>query len=59
MSPLSEHYEKQIKQWDKEYGVFWYDNVDGKIDQKLLDEVKIIHVKSGVELIKSPIVVEL
>ena len=39
MSPLSEHYEKQIKQWDKEYGVFWYDNVDGKIDQKLLDEV--------------------
>ncbi len=39
MSPLNEHYEELIKQWDKEYGTFWYDNVDGKIDQKLLDEV--------------------
>lgn len=39
MSPLNEGYEKIIKQWDKKYGQFWYDNADGKIDQKLLDDV--------------------
>ena len=39
MSPLNEGYEKLIQQWDKEYGQFWYDNPDKKIDQKLLDEV--------------------
>ena len=39
MSPLNEGYEKLIKQWDKDYGQFWYDNADGKINQKLLDEV--------------------
>ena len=37
--PLNEGYEKLIKQWDKKYGQFWYDNADGKIDQKLLDDV--------------------
>jgi hypothetical protein len=39
MSPLNEKYEKLIQQWDKDYGQFWYDNVEGEIDQKLLDEV--------------------
>ena len=39
MSPLNEHYEKLIKKWDEDYGQFWMDNIDGKIDQKLLDEV--------------------
>jgi hypothetical protein len=39
MSPLIEKYEKLIKKWDKKYGQFWMDNVDGEIDQKLLDEV--------------------
>jgi len=39
MSPLNEGYEKLIKQWDKDYGTFWYDNVEEKISPKLLDEV--------------------
>jgi hypothetical protein len=39
MSPLIEKYEVLIREWDKMYGQFWYDNVDGKIDKKILDEV--------------------
>ena len=39
MSPLIEKYEVLIREWDKMYGQFWYDNVDGKIDEKILDEV--------------------
>ena len=39
MSPLNEGYEKLIKQWDKKYGQFWYDNPKGEIDIRLLDEV--------------------
>ena len=39
MSPLNEKYEELIKKWDEKYGQFWYDNVDEKIDQKLLDDV--------------------
>ena len=41
MSPLNEGYEKLIKQWDKNYGQFWYDNADGKINQKLLDKISL------------------
>jgi hypothetical protein len=39
MSPLIEKYEVLIREWDKMYGQFWYDNADGKIDKKILDEV--------------------
>ncbi len=39
MSPLVEKYEKLIKKWDKKYGQFWYDNVDGEIDEKILKDV--------------------
>ena len=39
MSPLIEKYEVLIKEWDKMYGQFWYDNVDGKIDKKILKDV--------------------
>ena len=39
MSPLIEKYEVLIREWDKIYGQFWYDNVDGKIDKKILKDV--------------------
>ena len=39
MSPLIEKYEVLIREWDKIYGQFWYDNVDGKIDEKILKDV--------------------
>ncbi len=39
MSPLIEKYEVLIREWDKIYGQFWYDNVDGKIDEKVLNDV--------------------
>jgi len=39
MSPLIEKYEVLIREWDEMYGQFWYDNVDGKIDEKILDKV--------------------
>ena len=34
-------YEKLIKKYDKKYGQFWYDNIDGKINEKLLNDVMI------------------
>ena len=39
MSPLIEKYEVLIREWDKMYGQFWYDNVDGEIDEKILKDV--------------------
>ena len=39
MSPLIEKYEVLIREWDKMYGQFWYDNVDGEIDEKILADV--------------------
>ena len=39
MSPLIEKYEVLIREWDKIYGQFWYDNVDGEIDEKVLNDV--------------------
>ena len=39
ISPLIEKYEVLIREWDKIYGQFWYDNVDGEIDEKILADV--------------------
>jgi hypothetical protein len=39
MSPLIEKYEVLIREWDKMYGQFWYDNPKGDIDEKILADV--------------------
>ena len=39
MSPLIEKYEKLIKEWDKKYGQFWYNEAEKKVGKKIFDDV--------------------
>ena len=39
MSPLIEKYEKLIKEWDKKYGQFWYNEAEKNVSKELFDNI--------------------